>query len=282
MQKLILGLILLGIIGCSDSSKKQASHKSDSNNNALQYLFLAHTRMEANPKVITSIYNIDFSKYEMLWLGGDMAQLSSESTEVLEHLNGTFELKNPNTLWALGNHDYSDTALVQKFTDKPRFYSTYKNGITLMVWDTQDSLCHITGSQLDLFNEVVDTLNKSSHLIILHHKLIWLYGNDVLENRTDNISNAPIDTCSYCIQPNNFYQDIYPKLVSLNQKDIQVICVGGDIGFKTQTFEHTTPDGIHFLASGMSFNEKVNYGLVFHHDTVEQKLNWTFEALGNL
>ncbi len=271
-------MVSIFLSACNNSEDKTSSNKKDT----IQYLFLAHTRTEQNPEVIKNIQDIDFSRYQMLWLGGDLAQLSSENQNTLNYLDQVFDLKNKNTFWALGNHDYTSISLIKQTIQKPRYYAQYKNGITVMVLDTQDSLCHITGEQFRLFNNTIDTLSKSSHLVLLHHKLIWLYGNEELENKANELSNAPIDSCSYCINPNNFYQDIYPRLIELKKKGIEVVCVGGDIGFKTQKFEHTTPEDIHFLASGMSFNAEQNYGLVFKHDPGDRTLKWEFKSLDEL
>ena len=66
---------------------------------------------------------------------------------------------------------------------------------------------------IDFLFEVLDTIQQSNHLIILHHKLIWMYDHDVLESQISSVSNADLGGCFNCINPNNFYSEIYPKLV---------------------------------------------------------------------
>lgn len=88
------------------------------------------------------------------------------------------------------------------------------------------------------FDNVVDTLNKSSHLIILHHKLIWMYNHPDLEAQISIVSNGGLGDCSYCINPNYFYQNIYHQLVEVKQRGIEVLCITGDIGMKTKEFEY--------------------------------------------
>ena len=92
-------------------------------------------------------------------------------------------------------------------------------------------MSNIVNHQKDFLFEVLDTIQQSEHLIILHHKLIWMYGHDVLESQISSVSNADLGNCFNCINPNNFYSDIYPKLVDIKIEGIQVYCIGGDIGY---------------------------------------------------
>jgi len=125
---------------------------------------------------------------------------------------------------------------------------------------------------------VLDTLEHSSHLIILQHKLIWLSGDEGLYNY--GIEKSNVEVCSdqeWCIRPNNFHKDLYPKLVKLQRsKNIQVICLAGDIGTKSNRFEYTSPEGIHFLATGVDEKRTDNLALLFTHDMKTKKLNWKF------
>ena len=52
--------------------------------------------------------SIDYSYYDMLWLGGDMAVSSSLDDITMNHIDSILDVGNENTLWALGNHDYAD------------------------------------------------------------------------------------------------------------------------------------------------------------------------------
>jgi hypothetical protein len=228
------------------------------------------------------VENIDFTKFDMLWLGGDLATLTSQDDSTMQHIDSIFDLDNPNTLWSLGNHDYTDLERIQHYTNRPPFYSSYKNGITFIVIDTQDSLSNIIGEQKVFFDNIVDTIQKSSFLIILHHKLIWMYKNTDLEPQISSISNAGLGTCFYCINPNNFYLDIYPNLLKVKERGIEVLCVGGDIGFKRKEFEYTTPEGINFLASGIHFGKNDNKSLIFHHDVINKQLTWEYTLITDL
>ena len=246
------------------------------------YLHLSHTRKNVNPQMDDVVESINYKKYDMLWLGGDLTHLTSLNDETMSHVDSIFDFSNPNTLWALGNHDYSDLFRVQGFTNRLPYYAYYKDGITFIVLDTQDSLSNIIGEQKVLFESVVDTLEKSSHLIILHHKLIWMYGNSDIEPDISSVSNGELGDCFYCLNPNNFYTDIYPGLVEVKQKGIEVICIAGDIGFKTDKFEYTTQEGIHFLASGIKAGESDNKALLFEHDVTNNNLTWEYKLIIDL
>ena len=268
----VLILFLLFIINwsCQDSKK----------NEKLQtYLHLAHTRTEADDTVDSLVLEIDFAKFDMLWLGGDLTYHTSKKEETLAYVDSIYNLGNTNTLWALGNHDYADKNRVQRFTKRPSYYAYHRDGITFMVLDTQDSLSNIIGKQRQFFESVTDTLETSSHLVILHHKLIWLYDNSILEEKIPTVSNAGLGGCFVCLNPNNFYTDLYPGLVKVKKRGIEVVCIGGDIGTKIKEFEHTTPEGIHLLASGIESGETGNKVLIFKHDLVAQKLTWTYELI---
>jgi hypothetical protein len=122
-----------------------------------------------------------------------------------------------------------------------------------LLLDVQDSLSIIAGAQLKLLTDVADTISTSSHLIILHHKFIWMSGHEELEPQISTLSNAQLGSCFYCINPNNFYTEVYPKLIEVKHRRINVICLAGDIGNKVKGFEYSTAEGLYFLASGMSY-----------------------------
>jgi len=217
-----------------------------------------------------------------LLLGGDLTHLTSLDDVVMSHVDSIFDLSSPNTLWALGNHDYSDLNRVEQYTGRKAYYAYFKNDITFVVLDTQDSLSNIVGSQRVFLNSVLDTIQKSSHLVILHHKLIWMNGNSTLEPQIPSVSNGVAGNCFYCLNPNNFNSEFYPKLKTLKQNGVNVICIGGDIGFLTKEFEYTTPDGIHFLASGIATGTSGNKALLLTHDLTNNQLSWEFKSISSL
>jgi len=246
------------------------------------FLHLAHTRTGANPLMDPWVEEIDFSYFDMLWLGGDLALATSEDDSTMLHVDSVFHLGNETTLLALGNHDYADLDRIQKFTHRNAFYASHQNNITFLVLDTQDSLSNITGDQLELFKSVIDTIQESTHLILLHHKLIWMYGNPDLEPIIGSVANGGLGSCFSCINPNNFYSHIYPELLEVEKRGIEVICVAGDIGFRRIEFEHITEEGIQFLASGIEAGKANNKALLFNYNSTLGTLDWEYVLLSQL
>ena len=279
-NKIIIGLVLM-VISFS-SCKKNITEPPIENTSIKNYLHISHTRTNSNPNIDSVAEKIDYTKFDMVWLGGDLAKNTSNNDQIMAHIDSIFDFGNANTLWSLGNHDYPNLNRIQSFTNRPPFYSYYKNGITFIVLDTQDSLSNIIGAQKVLFDSVVDTIQESSHLIILHHKLIWMYNNDELELLEPTVPNGGFGDCFFCINPNNFYTDIYPKLEEVKQKGIEVICIGGDIGVKANEFEYISPEGIYFLASGIYSGLTENKALLFHHDQAKKQLTWEYKLISEL
>ena len=244
--------------------------------NLKKYLHLSHTRKDTNPDIDEVAKKINYSLFDMLLLGGDLAHLTSLDSATLAGVDAVFDLGNPNTLWALGNHDYSDLSLIKDYTKRPPYYTYTNNGICFLVLDTQDSMSNIIGDQKALFDQVTDTIQYCSHLIILHHKLIEFYDNPILEPLQWTVSNAAIGQLFYQINPNNFYTDIYPRLQLVKQKGIEVICLAGDLGYYTSEFEYKTTEGIYFLGSGINAGSQNNKALLFQHNTVTRELSWEF------
>jgi len=247
-----------------------------------KYLHISHTRTTFIPKMDSIAEKIDYSKYDMLWLGGDLIYLTSENHLAMQYVDSVFSVGNENTLWSLGHHDYTNLDLLEQYTHRPAYYSYFKNGITFIVLDTRDNLSNITGLQKEFFDSVMDTIENSSHLIILHHKLIWLYGNPDLEYQISDIANGIYGTCLYCTNPNNFYETIYPRLLEIKNKGIGVICVAGDIGYRVKEFSYTTNDDIYFLASGIYYDSIGNKALVFNHNITTKELEWEYVLLEDL
>ncbi len=182
----------------------------------------------------------------------------------------------------MGNHDYFNPNLIENTTGRPTYYTYHHKGITFIVLNTQAEVSQITAPQLELLNAVIDTLAQSSHLVVLTHQLVWMYGNPELESQIDAVSNGPAGSCDFCIQPNNFYADVYPLLVQAKNREIEVICIAGDIGSKVSSFEYITQEGIHLLASGIKANTSGNKVLLFAHQPEIGSLTWRFIPIETL
>lgn len=247
------------------------------------FIHISHTRTNDDNRISKRALHKDYEKYDLVLLGGDMTWSSSSSDTVMEHIDSVFDIRANTTLWALGNHDdVGQISRIKAFTNRDPFYAYYHKGITFLVLHTQANFSKIEGEQLQLFNQVLDTLNQSSHLIILHHKLIWMAEHPVLDALIPDVSNGRKGDCYYCINENNFYTDLYPGIINTQQKGIQVICLGGDIGKKTNAFEYRTEEGIYFLASGINDDDQDHQALLFTHCEENRTLDWDFHLLEEL
>lgn len=249
------------------------------------FLAIGHTRQDEKndtKKVVAAIEKIPFKKYDAVLLGGDLVLESTVDKSQLEYLDKIFDLKSPNTLWALGNHDYRDhPEYIFEFTNRPNYYSHQIGDITFFVFDTQLDSCNITGRQLGSFNKTISKLRKGDQIIILHHKLIWMPDHPILDTKTHATTNGMVGDCFYCLMRNNFYQDVYPQLVKLEKSGVEVIMVAGDIGSKVNQFEFETKEGITFLATGIEDEKPNNQVLILTYEE-GSPIKWEFKPLAEI
>lgn len=281
MTRIVLFFSLCALIGMSSCETPYIN-----NNENLQYfIHVAHTRQTDTiiQKVDPRIEKINYDFYDMTLLGGDLTEETSKSYETLEYLEGVFDLDHPNTLWALGNHDNANIEDVKKATQRPITYTYHKEGITFVVLDTQeknDWKCTITGDQLTMLQQVMDTISTSSHLVVMTHKLVWLMHNPEF---TEHQGTGRYDwSCNYTILMNNWNKDILPRLKEVQRRGVQVLCLAGDIGNNVRTFHEKTADNIHYLASGICIvkdREHESNILLFKHDLLTKELFWRFAHL---
>ena len=228
------------------------------------------------------VEQIHFAQYDRRILLGDMTPHSSRHDSTMRYLDGIFDLGNPATDWALGNHDRDSLELVRQYTGRPPFYASHSEGITWLIMDTMDSLCSVAGEQKTLVRNVCDTISESSHLVLLMHQLVWLLGHPELEPQTGRIINGQVRDCPQCIHPNNFYTEVYPRLLEVEKRGVEVICLAGDIGWKRRDFSFETKEGITFLASGIGDEKTDNLALLFRHDVEKRSLEWDFVSIYGL
>lgn len=266
---------ILLLVGCRETAMVEEvnSHK---------ILHIAHTRGRADNYIEKEIRDIDYEEYEVLCLGGDIDGFTSQSETTMQVWDELFSFSKESTLWTLGNHDIDDRTLVEKYTQRPSFYTWNYESINFLVLDDQLERSNIVGAQLELVKTVTDTLQTADYLIVLTHNLLWMYDHPILEPMIESISNGRLGDCSFCIKPNNFYQAIYPQLLKVKAKGIEVYCIAGDLGLKAKEFSYTTEEGIHFLASGIDFGQEGNKGLILELSENLTDLVWYFEDLERL
>jgi len=143
-------------------------------------------------------------------------------------------------------------------------------------------------AQFDMLQNVCDTIQESSHLIILSHHQIW---QKVAEIKASNcLANMNFNFLKLHVAPNkDFATDVYPILQQVRRRGVEVINIAGDFGQYQTEYEAMKSDGIFFLGSGITSNIGWNKHfptngqtdkiLVLHHDMVAKEISWTFEPL---
>jgi Calcineurin-like phosphoesterase len=246
-----------------------------------KYIFIPHPRSEdrVNQSVLPGIEAINFDRYDMILLGGDLTYYTSISRNSMDYCDSLFDLGNPNTLWAMGNHDISNRDLIEEYTGRPSYYSYSWNNITFLVLDVEldadgFTSSHISGDQLEMVRQVCDTILDSDYLVLIHGRLLWMIGNDYFKLKLDSVaeSTRQLDT-------SNFYPAVYPLLQQAKNRGVPVLCLGGD---KSKiNIVYSPEDSITFLASTMApeFTDAQNDVIILSHDRQNRLLNWVFVPL---
>ncbi len=252
----------------------------------LRYIFMGHT-YKSDSKVDPRLEKLDFSSYDGIWLGGDICSEASRDESTFWYLDSLFDLSNPLTFWALGNHDTrnGNYEWFEEYTKRETYFAYSHSGITSIVMNTNlvPTDCYNIERQYDIIVNVCDTISNSSHLILLMHHGLWA-----------NVPGLPPSPGSYCHSNlkywnatctdvnSNFVNAIYPMLVEVEQKGIDVICVMGDVGASEKKLNYVSDDGINFLGCGLFHGEPDNQVLIFTHTPKENKLTWQYHNLDSL
>ena len=294
---LILGFVL-AIISCEKNTvsdnQDELINTNDTSSSIKQYFYVGHA-YKSRTRVDDRLVNFDFSKYDQIWLGGDMCSATTEFQSTVQHLDDVFNLSSPNTHWSLGNHDSRNGNInwITEATGRPTFYATYFDGITLLVLNTNFTPWGIydtvqVNQQYNLIQQVCDTINESSHLIVLTHNVVW--GNiDGLTNVMD-YANTNLSSLLFSINPNLTYIDgVYPLLVEVKRRGIEVIHISGDLGQKNSHYTYLTDNCIQFIGSGITSNTEYNEQfpsagqtdlfLVLSHNLEKRRISFSFYEL---
>ncbi|MEL6863153.1 MAG: metallophosphoesterase [Bacteroidota bacterium] len=274
-----------------------------------KYLFLGHTydwKSDDNNRVDPRIAALKPKLYDGIWMGGDICARSSGERATLVYLDSLLHLGASTTHWAVGNHDLTSghPEMIPEFTHRPSFYQHYFDGIHLMVWNTcfehpqlpkYEAGCEEMNAQYQLIKNVCDTLQKADYFVILHHHA--LLTNSIARNDLD------VDTLFHYYRPKSrfscepagsFEELVYPLLTEVQQRGVQVILIGGDVGQRCKTFSYQSQEGIWFLGSGINnsmgsetippwvTNLNPDSILVFEHQIEKGRLSWKFYDLDEM
>jgi hypothetical protein len=125
-----------------------------------------------------------------------------------------------------------------------------------------------------MVKSVCDTISKSLYLVILHGRLLWMFGNEYFDTMIDSVaeSTRQLDTT-------NFYPDVYPQLQKAKSRGIIVICLGGD---KSKiNIEYSPEDSITFFTSTMApeFADSINDVMIFSYNKITNEMTHEFVPL---
>ncbi len=249
-------------------------------------IYLPHIYSVATHDVINSIKLIDYSKFDMIMLGGDLNYSSSAKIETLEKLDTLFNLRSETTLWSLGNHDVDNRDNLMQVTQKNTFYSYYADSVTFLVLDTElDAEINnyvfknsfFSGEQLELIKNVTDTISKSKYLFVLHYRLVWMLGIPELEPYLDSVGKS-----TYEMDTVNYYQEVYPRLQEVKKRGIEIISLSGD---KISTnLIYTPEDSMTFLISTIISDkgDDDNYAIIFKQNRNTLDITWEFVPISEI
>lgn len=253
-------------------------------------LFLGHT-YGTNETIDARLEKINFKNYDHIWLGGDVCAESDHKRSTLEYLDSLFDLKSAGHYWALGNHDitYDHLDWIEETTGRNEFYTEHLNGMTVMVLNTNlyDPECDRMQEQFDMFDKVCDTIQASSHLVVLSHHVIWdtAPGLPSLNERA-NANKAFWQ--SRCEPNSKFIHVLYDRLLKAQQRGVQVVFISGDYGQKEKEFQQQCDNGMWFIGSGIDQHNKYlpdtarDKILYLQHDAKNRTLDWEFLDLDSL
>lgn len=259
-------------------------------NDTLEYMFLGHTYQYHTPgnRVDYRIESMDLSTYEGIWLGGDVCSESLLEYSTLAYIDSIFDLNKPATHWTMGNHDARNGNWIwlEELTGKKTYNTNHHRGITYIVLNTNITPydCEQLDDQYRMIIGVCDTINKSSHLVVLVHQGIWDGVPGIPPPGAYAQSNLKYYNFNCYSNESSFVNEIYPRLIEVKERGVEVICILGDMGAKK--LDEICDNGIHFLGAGLSKSvfkdpeerKKSNpdYAIIFKHLPKEKSLTWEF------
>ncbi len=263
------------------------------------FLFMGHTydHHGNGERVDPRLEQLEYSNFDRVILGGDVCSEAMQKYSTLQYLDSIFDLGNPNTFYLLGNHDARNDNLdwYYRFTERRPYFVHSEKGVVSVVLNTtlNPAHCEDLDRQFKMLESVCDTISQASHLMILHHHAIATRVPGLPDNWA--YSNWPYyywDSNCYYSDP-SYLTSIYPLLLKVKSRGIQVINVIGDTGFNGKGMDTISDDGIYYLASGID-NSRYRLDslalasvakdrvLIFQHNWRNRVLEWGFHDLDSL
>lgn len=245
----------------------------------VRYIFMGHPRDDdrEHEYLLKTVEKIDYTRFGLILLGGDLTWNTSADRSTLQYCDSVFHLGDSNTHLAAGNHDLTNVADLLEFTKKPRFYTFSRNNITFLILDTDITTPDFKGEQLEMIQNVTDTIERSDYLLLIHHRIVWMVGVPELAYLMDSVAASTKN-----LSQSDFYTDVYPLLQKAKNRGVQVLCLAGD---RTDVnIRYEPEDSITFLASGMrgTAPDEENFAIILTHQIQTGKLDWKFTALNEI
>lgn len=270
---------------------------SNAQNDTLTYVFFGHPYQGGGAegkKVDFRLETMDMNQFDGIWLGGDVGAEAALKYTNFYYLDSLFDLGNPMTHWALGNHDTRNGNLewIEDFTERPSFYAHSTKGLTVVVLDGNISPldCEKLNAQYNLIESICDTI-QSGHLIFLVHHGIAI-GVPGVPNPITYSHNEAKNWMPHCYNDSATYANgIYPLLKTVKQRGVDVLHIMGDTGAWYKSFHGTSVDGVDYLAAGLGNGHKILTGqtinapdvaIVFKHIVATNQLTWSFVEINDL
>ncbi len=237
-----------------------------------------------------------FQDFDHIWLGGDMCSETTQESATLDYLNCLFDLSHPRTHWAVGNHDVrnGNHHFITNATQRPFSYTSLHGDLAVMVLNTNlyDPECTELDAQNNMIQNVCDTLEVASHLVVLSHHIIWGDADAGIQsiNMWDRANANKPFWKSECAPNTKFHQSLYPLFTAVQERGIQVVFIAGDYGQREKKFQYLSEKGIWFIASGIDDSYVEHNGiplppdhiLELQYDTFDANLSWKFADLDSL
>ncbi len=253
----------------------------------VEYVFLGHTAQSGSSNTIDfRAEALDYSRFTGVWHGGDVCTETLLDKSTIVYLDNMFGLGNPESHWAMGNHDWriGNIEWYREFTNRKTYYAHTSNKITRVVINTNivPTNCEMLDEQYEMIMNVCDTITQSKYLILITHHGLWR-GVDPLPPPIVVGHSDLVYWNSNCYDVNStFVNSIYPMLVEVQNRGVQVIYLYGDMGAQDKKFDMTSNEGIHFLGCGLHKNEEEDNILIFTYNKVSQSLDHQFHNLDSL
>jgi hypothetical protein len=266
----------------------------------LRFLFMGHTYdwQASGDQVDPRLEGLNYGRYHRIMLGGDVCSETLARYSTLEYLDSLFDLGSNRTHFVMGNHDARNEnwEWYEEFTGRRTFSTDHEHGITFFVLNTTLNAgdCEQLDAQFRLLESICDTISASSHLLILQHHGVTQGVPGLPSSLLDYVNWAlPYWDANCYMDPPYYVNAIYPMLVDVQQRGVQVITVFGDAGVREKGRTMQSTDGLYYISSGIDNSRYANDSLaldtvpkdkvlLFEHVPDDGDLSWRFLDLDSL